>query len=431
MAPSNSKPKKKLKGYQILLIVLGSIVGFFVLIAIVNFGFNLALRSYIKSFKAVDYDHQLIPSLNEEGDYVFTTDGDLKVMQITDFHLGGGFLSYEKDKKAINCAMTMIQNEKPDLVIYTGDNIFAVPYISGTINNYMVSKTFILMNERLSAYWTTTFGNHDSEAFDYFNRYSLSKLYMNPRFGTCIYQSTNGITGESNSLILVKKNDGSITKALVLIDSNAYPSSSISDAFNWNYDTIHDDQVAWAKAKIEYYTAKNNNVTVKSLFFFHIPISEYEMAYQELVANSFNDTANARYISGSCDELVNETLKGRIWYGGWKQSSTDISKADNLFEELSYSMEGCFCGHDHVNNLQVEYKGVLLSYGLSVDYLAYTDIDKFGKQRGSTIITVSPDGSFTAVHKNYYTSGYSSEKGIETVNLTDDLYPGALPENAK
>ena len=62
----------------------------------------------------------------------FTTDSDFKVMQITDVHLGGGFLSYSEDRMALNAIAAMIGYEKPDLVVFTGDQAFAVPYIAGT-----------------------------------------------------------------------------------------------------------------------------------------------------------------------------------------------------------------------------------------------------------------------------------------------------------
>jgi hypothetical protein len=40
---------------------------------------------------------------------------------------------------------------------------------------------------------------------------------------------------------------------------------------------------------------------------------------------------------------------------------------------------------------------------MSTDYLAYPGIFKEHSQRGCTVITVSPDGSFDVQPKNYYT----------------------------
>lgn len=52
-----------------------------------------------------------------------------------------------------------------------------------------------------------------------------------------------------------------------------------------------------------------------------------------------------------------------------------------------------FCGHDHLNTLSVVYKGIRMTYGMSIDYLGYNGILKRHTQRGGTLITRHPDGS--------------------------------------
>ena len=51
------------------------------------------------------------------------------------------------------------------------------------------------------------------------------------------------------------------------------------------------------------------------------------------------------------------------------------------------STSGFFCGHDHYNNASIEYKGIRLTYGMSIDYLAMPGIEKETKQRGAELIT--------------------------------------------
>ena len=70
------------------------------------------------------------------------------------------------------------------------------------------------------------------------------------------------------------------------------------------------------------------------------------------------------------------------------------------------STDSIFCGHDHVNTYSAEYKGVRLTYGMSIDYLAYIGISKEGAQRGCTVITYYPDGSFDCKAENYYQDKY-------------------------
>ncbi|WP_242994457.1 hypothetical protein [Butyrivibrio fibrisolvens] len=58
------------------------------------------------------------------------------------------------------------------------------------------------------------------------------------------------------------------------------------------------------------------------------------------------------------------------------------------------STTGFFCGHDHYNNASLEYKGIRLTYGMSIDYLAMPGIEKETKQRGAELITIHADGSW-------------------------------------
>lgn len=58
------------------------------------------------------------------------------------------------------------------------------------------------------------------------------------------------------------------------------------------------------------------------------------------------------------------------------------------------STQAIFFGHDHYNNQSLEYKGIRMTYGYSIDYLAMPGIDKDTEQRGATLITLKKDGSF-------------------------------------
>ena len=79
------------------------------------------------------------------------------------------------------------------------------------------------------------------------------------------------------------------------------------------------------------------------------------------------------------------------------------------------STKAVFCGHDHYNNFSIEYKGIRLTYGMSVDYLAYPGIYKEGSQRGCTVITVESDGSFDCKPESYYQDKYTAVFGKENV----------------
>lgn len=48
--------------------------------------------------------------------------------------------------------------------------------------------------------------------------------------------------------------------------------------------------------------------------------------------------------------------------------------------------------NDHLNTLSLIYKGIQMTYGMSIDYLGYKHIDKSYIQRGGTLITRKTDG---------------------------------------
>lgn len=44
--------------------------------------------------------------------------------------------------------------------------------------------------------------------------------------------------------------------------------------------------------------------------------------------------------------------------------------------------------------MSVEYKGIRLTYGMSIDYLAMPGIENETRQRGAELITLHPDSSW-------------------------------------
>ncbi|MBR5120669.1 MAG: metallophosphoesterase, partial [Clostridia bacterium] len=178
----------------IIVIVLAAVVLVCGIFALVNHFGEKEMNKYIDTFSPVSVEDPLTPVL-EDGEYYFTTDRDFRVMQLTDVHIGGGFLSRKKDKMAINAIATMVAEEKPDLIIVTGDVSFAVPYISGTINNAIAHRMFMRLMERLGVSWTIVFGNHDSEAYNYHNRVAVSEMYDDESLEHCLFLPDGDLSG--------------------------------------------------------------------------------------------------------------------------------------------------------------------------------------------------------------------------------------------
>ena len=398
MAKGTSK-----KGKKVLIILISMAIVLAVAITEMNY---LSVQKLIKqgnSYDKVEYENQLIPEKDENGNWYFTTDGDFKVMHLTDIHIGGGFMSKEVDEKALNAVATMVTKEKPDLVIATGDIAFPVPYTAGTFNNHSGAKAFANLMESLGVYWDVTFGNHDAEAYSYFDREAMGKFYENEEYQYCLFQTgPEDVDGYGNHTIEVKNSDGIITQALILIDSQAYVKDNIIESIKGTYDNIHENQVQWYENEINRMNAENKAIyedseTVKSMAFFHIPLVEMLDGWNEFKDNDYADTEAFKYIDGIMGE------GGKVVYCGLGE--------DELFEKMIEldSTKAMFNGHDHLNNSTFEYKGIQFSYGYSIDYFAYSGIDELGSQRGCTMITCKPDTTFTIDKYNYYSDRYDLE----------------------
>lgn len=393
--------KKRINSKKILLVLVAVVVIIAATITAMNY---MSLQSLIRqgnSYDKIEFEDQLVPEKDENGNWYFTTDGDFKVMHLTDIHIGGGFMSKDVDEKALNAVATMVTKEKPDLVIATGDIAFPVPYTAGTFNNHSGAMAFANLMERLGVYWDVTFGNHDAEAYSYFDREAMGKFYEREEFQYCLFQSgPEDVDGYGNHVIEVKNSQGVITQALFLIDSQAYIKDNIIESIKGTYDNIHENQVEWYEAEVNRMNKENEILdkkanTVKSMAFFHIPLVEMMDAWSEFAENKYEDTENFKYVEGMIGE------GGRIVYSGLGD--------DELFEKMLelYSTKAMFNGHDHINNTTFDYKGITFSYGYSIDYFAYSGIDKLGSQRGCTMITCKPDSSFDIDKYNYYSDRYN------------------------
>ena len=105
-----------------------------------------------------------------------------------------------------------------------------------------------------------------------------------------------------------------------------------------------------------------------------------------------------------------------------KKDERPITERVKTFEDACKelgSTQAMFFGHDHLNNISLKYKGIQMCYGNSVDYLAYSNIDKYGSQRGCTVITSHQTGEISIKQENYYQDKYTGIIEKETVSMDD------------
>ena len=312
---------------------------------------------------------------DNDGCFVLTKkkDKDFRILQLTDIHLGGSIFTKKLDNKALKACEELIKYASPDLVCVTGDVSFPLPHKTLSINNMKPARLFGSLMEKIGIPWTFVYGNHDSEVFATHKKSDLSSYYAS--CPNCLFKSSaEGITGDSNYVIKLRNEDGKLNQLLVFIDSNAYAKKGFFSGF----DYIHDDQVEWYEKEIKRVAKEEERSNIPSLCFFHIPLVEYRDAWWALQEQS----EDCVYHFG----CVQETDQ---YFG----TSHTRGKMFDKMQELG-STKGVFVGHDHYNTQSVTYKGIQLTYGMSIDYLAYNGIKKRINQRGATIIDIKDDSSF-------------------------------------
>ncbi|MBO4429415.1 MAG: metallophosphoesterase, partial [Clostridia bacterium] len=361
------------------------VVAAILVFALVAGGYTLMSRNvwltqpYINSVANLSESNNKIEYDPESGIYTITNDddSDFRILQLTDIHLGGSLLSYDKDLKALKACYKLIEYTKPDFVVVTGDLCFPMGIMSFSFNNSAPVQQFAAFMRNVGIPWAFTYGNHDTETMSITDQTGLNELYQSLSWDTSknlLYPYTQpDVWGRSNQLIEVRNSDGTLNQALFLIDSNAYTGEGLN-----KFDFIHDDQVDWYKDNVLRLSAEEGK-SVSSLAFFHIPLQQYRTAYELYEAGS----DEVKYFFGA----NNETMINKVCCSDYPSEFFDVAK------ELG-STKAMFCGHDHYNNISLEYQGIRLTYGMSIDYLVMPGIARDTAQRGGTLITCHTDGSY-------------------------------------
>ena len=275
---------------------------------------NFLLLSLILSFSSLFVNAQKL---------IFNQDSTFKIVQFTDMHYMHGnpksdttLLSFEK----------ILDAEKPDLIIFTGDIVTSEPVEKGW---NVISK---FAGERKIPF-AVTFGNHDDEAG--VSRSDLAFLVTKYPYNVNKIAG-DGLQANLNNVLSIygSKQNMKIQSTIYLFDSNAYSTISGVEGYGW----ITTDAIEWYKNKSLQFTLNNNMRPISSLAFFHIPLPEYSIA--------FDDEKNIRY---------GERLE--------KECSPKLNSGLFLAMKEMGDVLGVFTGHDHLNNYIVDYNNIALAYG--------------------------------------------------------------------
>ncbi len=312
----------------------------------------------------------------------FKGDGEFKIMQLADLQdtAYATPITYEY-------ISALIEEEDPDLIVLTGDNISGGTgdALTEDIARWQVKKGIdntMSVLEETNIPVAVVFGNHDAEAL-------ISKeeqMAMYQSYKCCVGEDEgDSLYGCGTYNLPIYSSDGKkVVYNLWMFDSNMY------DDVNGGYDYVHQDQIDWYVKKSNELKAANGGEVVPSMAFQHIIVNEI---YDALVPT---------------DSAENAILRGDKYYTvpegtGILGEAPCPGTLDSLqFETMvaQGDVKAMFFGHDHVNSFVVPYQGIDIVNSPTSGFGSYGNSDT----RGVRIITINENDTSKYETKviNYY-----------------------------
>lgn len=275
---------------------------------------------------------------------LFNGKDSFKAVVFTDTHLD------DKDgcrACAFEAMQRSIGREKPDLIIFMGDNV------TGGYNKDRLEE-FCDYLDSTGIFWCPVLGNHEGD-----NPLSLTRSAMVERMSRSQYC----LMDAKDYGVHLCDRDGKVFETLFFLDTGTDMTEEEKKAHGLHtegtvYQYLDEYQISMYRE-----TAYRTGTDLPSVVFGHIPLCEYVEAYREATKN---DT---------------EYLPGNGWIYGYRREEECCSEVNSgMFDAmLECGSKAFFCGHDHINDYIVRYKGITLGYGLPGCYSSYNVICKRDK----------------------------------------------------
>ncbi len=303
---------------------------------------------------------------------------NFKIMQIADVQEGA-----KVSPDTIALISRALDLEKPDLVVYSGDQIWQKSSFRGnkqTVERVLREITKPVVDREIP--FTICFGNHDRQV----GVSNKEQFEIYKRIHGFIGEDTPDIDGCANHYIEINK-DGKTEFLLYLIDSHT--------SLKIGYDNVHQNQIEWYKSIRDEYENKNGSV-IPSIVIQHIPVPEVMELLTEVkkgtekAVQGFRNHAGKWYILNK--SKVNEN-------GFMKESPADPMENSGEFSAMAEKgdIRGIYFGHDHNNSFNGKVQGIDLGYTQGAGFHVYGP----GLDRGVRIINLKTDGEYETYDLRY------------------------------
>jgi 3',5'-cyclic AMP phosphodiesterase CpdA len=252
----------------------------------------------------------------------FKCDGTFKIVQFSDTHYKWG---KKKSNRAVECIIDIVDREDPDLVIFTGDQVYA-----DGVANALTALTQPLVERGIA--FASVFGNHDFQ-FD-MTRPAMYDLMQGREYSV---MPPRGNVDSPDYVLPIYSSDGrAIKEVLYLMDT--HDATAANATGQGRYDWLTAEQIDWYRQLSADYTSDNEGTPIPSLLFIHIPLPEYLDAVN----------AQREKLIGNCRE--------KVCCSGFNSGMFDALKQMG-------DITAVFCGHDHDNDFITVWQDIILAYG--------------------------------------------------------------------
>lgn len=297
----------------------------------------------------------------------FNSDHKFKIMQIADTQ---EIPAVSPD--TLSLINNALDREKPDLVIFTGDQIkgYSKKFKKDPV---IIESTIDILVEPIAKRnipFMVTYGNHDAQCgVDNRGQYKFYAKYDNFISGNL--RNADDV-GTADIQIYSSTEDKPVFE-LYIIDSHGKAKDGAG------YAPVDKKQIEWYVSRREQLKAENGDY-LPSLVFQHIPVPEFF----DVIKKVPKGTKGAVPAYGAHENEYFVLNDETIAEGGFmleSPASPDVNTGE--FEAMSEKGDvlGIYVGHDHNNSFVVKYKGVDLGYTQGAGFNVYGP----GENRGVRI----------------------------------------------
>ena len=297
----------------------------------------------------------------------FNSDHKFKIMQIADTQ---EIPAVSPD--TLSLINNALDREKPDLVIFTGDQIkgYSKKFKKDPAIIESTIDTLVEPIAKRNIPFMVTYGNHDAQCgVDNRGQYKFYAKYDN--FISGDLRNSDDV-GTADIQIYSSTEDKPVFE-LYIIDSHGKAKDGAG------YAPVDKEQIEWYVSRREQLKDENGDY-LPSLVFQHIPVPEFF----DVIKKVPKGTKGAVPAYGAHENEYFVLNDETIAEGGFmleSPASPDVNTGE--FEAMSEKGDvlGIYVGHDHNNSFVVKYKGVDLGYTQGAGFNVYGP----GENRGVRI----------------------------------------------